>query len=292
MENKIFIAEVLSVDDEFDGERIKVRIRPNDNNMPVSKIPYAFPLLPKMIHIKPKVGESVFIICNGEDANTQRYYIGPIISQPQFMYKANYGTNKTTSLLKGGAFSAQESQKQKTGTDGAFIKDDEIAIIGRKSTQIVMSDDDIRIRCGVSNIKTNTDEIGFNKVSPSFLKMKFYENGKQFNNETISSVVTLVGDKINLIGNNGNPYFNTADKTESISDEEMEKILTNAHQLPYGDVLCDLLGLFYEMFKAHVHNYGPSAPVSTWQQLSFENKYGGTSEAIKDKILSKTVRIN
>ena len=287
--NKVIIGEVITVVDEYDGERIRVRIRPDDNNKLDSQLPYAFPLMPKMFHVKPKIGESVFVICAGDNSATQRYYIGPIISQPQQMYKSNYAEG-STNLLNGSIYTPYPSQKEKT--KGSFLKDDEIGILGRKNSQIVLSDNDIRIRCGASTLNPLTKEIGFNKVSPAFLKLKYYESPQMAGNNKFDSTATIVADEINLISNNGNPYFKTSDTDESISDDIMKNIIEKAHLLPYGDILCEMLASFFTVFKNHVHNYGPQPPIKDDTYNMFVNKYGDNADTMKEVILSKHIRIN
>ena len=46
---------VVSNNDEYDGFRIKVRIYGEDDERSDGELPLAFPLLPKMMHILPKV---------------------------------------------------------------------------------------------------------------------------------------------------------------------------------------------------------------------------------------------
>ena len=59
-------AEVLSVYDDAEGLRIKVRIPyfdpPKEEDPNMERIPYCFPLMPKLIHVNPKVGELVLDI--------------------------------------------------------------------------------------------------------------------------------------------------------------------------------------------------------------------------------------
>lgn len=288
--SKIIIGEVVSVLDTSDGDRIKVRIMPEDNGKNIKDIPFAFPLLPKMIHIKPKVGEAVTVICNNDNPFNQRYYIAPVISQPQQMYKSVYGEG-ATNLLNGGVYKEYQSQKNSDSTKGCYLKDDEVGLLGRKNTQIILSDNDIRIRCGVSNLDPSTKEIGFNKISPAFIKLKYYENGKSLNNGKVNSVATIVADEINLISNNGTPYYKTHDTEESISDETIKNMIETAHLLPYGDALCDFLTKFLQIFKTHVHNYGPVPPDLSMYGQDFFNTYG-TNDKMKNEILSKHIRIN
>ena len=94
MEGKIPVVrfcKVLSINDDTDADRIKVRLSPEDNSKTLEQIDYAFPLLPKMFHVKPKVGEAVLILlATTNDGNSQRYYIGPVISQDHKLFNDEY----------------------------------------------------------------------------------------------------------------------------------------------------------------------------------------------------------
>ena len=61
-EHILRIGIVTSVIDPNDGCRIKARILTDDDALSDGDLPYAFPLLPKMVHITTKVGEAVIII--------------------------------------------------------------------------------------------------------------------------------------------------------------------------------------------------------------------------------------
>ena len=89
-------AKVISVDDKTDGDRIKVLLIPEDLGKKNIE-EYAYPLLPKMLHIKPKVGESVYVLTAiATDGYSQRFYIGPIISQPHHMEYEPYYLDSTS----------------------------------------------------------------------------------------------------------------------------------------------------------------------------------------------------
>ena len=59
---------------------------------------------------------------NDNEINSQRYYIGPIISQPQFFEHQTFGA---TALLRGGI---EANSPVRRTSEGAFSKDDDIAI--------------------------------------------------------------------------------------------------------------------------------------------------------------------
>ena len=53
-DNILKIAKVIQNNDENCGFRIKARIFSEDDNLSDNELPYAFPLLPKMMHVLPK----------------------------------------------------------------------------------------------------------------------------------------------------------------------------------------------------------------------------------------------
>lgn len=282
----IKICKVISISDENDGERIKVKINPEDNNKNIDDIPYAYPLLPKMIHIKPKVGEAVLIILTEADnGNSNRYYIGPIISQPQYM-DMNYFGIESLSLYPDNQMKPDIAPSTNPESNGALASDDDIAIYGRKKNDIILTDDDIRIRCG-SRLKDSSVDGGivFNRLNPSYIHLKHsdYERGKE--NDTYKSTATIVADKINLIGNQSVLPFKTTDKEHLINDGEMQKIIETAYRLPYGDVLVDFLKLFVNTFLTHSHPYPGETPCET-------DEYKKLRDYPIDSMLSESVRIN
>ena len=283
----IYIGEVIDIEDPQGGDRIKVRLQPGDKWKGDEEVDYAFPILPKNLHVKPKVGESVLVICviDGVQA-TQRYYIGPIISQPQDMYFDRFQLG-ATALLKRGLAKPQQSISQNATATGALAKPDEIAIYSRKNSDIILSNNDVRIRCGsrlltpIVNSDTN-DNIEFNVKNPSFIKLKYHEtplvNKYQPRNKNSMSTVTIVADEIALLSHKSdNPGFDNnefVDENEQITDKNLQKIIDEAHVLPYGDVLVDFLMGFLQMFKSHTHQYGLDTPVEDDYAKAFDLKFG------------------
>lgn len=286
------ICEVISTDDQQKGDRIKVRLYPEDNRKTIAEIPYAYPLLPKIFHVIPKVGEAVLVILTAaNDGNSNRYYIGPIISQPQMMDFDGYSSG-ALSMYPDAFIRPKIAHERIPDAKGAFCNDEDIAIYGRKGCDIIMKEDDIRVRCG-ARIEDSKSLIGqsFNKLSPAYLKLKYSDEPKTVTNDTTgfshkyNSTATLVADQINLISNEGKTYFNTTDNVDLISDEEMEKIMKKAHVLPYGDTLVEFLKYFMKMFQEHAHPY-PGMPTI----LPSGNE--GFFNYDLNQILSKNVRIN
>ena len=299
----LYVGYVVESKDEYDAGRIKAVIS-EDKGTPVSNIPYAFPAIPKLIHIKPKVNEAVIVlVSNDKEANGQRLYIGPIISQPDKMGYDNFFTFSPTRFLSGGVKPPAIPVSNRGTADGAMPKDEEIGILGRKNTDIILSDDDVRIRAGVRLTKPNEETVKFNRDAPAFIKLKHHDpplktekkndNGVGNQHTETRSTATIVADKINLITQNSDESFGLSDKNEGINDKQMADILERAHKLPYGDVLCDFFQTFMNMYFSHYHAYPGLPPVTDGDPTStvFIEKYG-TLDKMHDKLLSKDINIS
>lgn len=303
METRWYLGEVMQVigegdrDDNYDGERLKIFINDIDKKRVIKDLPYALPLLPKLIHVKPKVGETVMVmILQGGGASTskQRFYLGPVLSQPQF-YKYCYADN-STSLFEGGTFPPMTALSKNPNTNGAFGENDDVSLYGRGNTDILLGANDVRIRCGSRT--GEGEDITYNRADSSFLHLKYYEDplwaSKPKNNihtiVPIKSTTTIVGEEINLISTNNSDGINflkgmDEQKSHMISDEAMKDIVEKAHPLPYGDNLINLLKVFIKAFLNHQHNWGPCAPIPDDNVVELK-QYNMHS------ILSKNIRIS
>lgn len=310
-----YIGYITAVTDNYHAERVKAVI-PTDKGKTLDKIPYAFPLLPKMIHVKPKVGEAVIVLIpNEKQANEQRYYIGPIISQPQKIPFETFASLSATKFLNSYLTAPLNSVDNQPLSRGIMPNDDEVAVIGRNDSEIILGDNDIRLRCGVrvtntydSTITLNGNKSNNNSLSdsyirtaPSFIKLKYHKEplttdpkpGERNPHTTTLSTATIVADKINLISPNGDGGISLPGDGEAITDKKMEEILNKAHKLPYGDVLCDFLSLFLHMYMNHSHAYPGLPPLNADpDSVNFWEKYNPDKNILEDKLLSKDISIN
>lgn len=287
----IKLCEVISVDDNHKSGRIKVKLHPEDDRKHIDNIQYVYPLLPKMFSVMPKIGEAVIVFLTASgDGFSNRYYIGPIISQlPNIEYDGYFSgalSNYDDSLIK-----PKVSHDLIPEAKGAFGNDDDVCLYGRKGSDIILKENDIRIRAGARLDSNNKIGKEFNRLNPSYLKLKYNPEPTIVINKNTgfehkyNSTATLVADQINLIANNADTYFNTTDNEGMISDEEMKKIMESAHVLPYGDVLVEFLKQFLWEFQNHTHTYpGKLTTLYTGHETFFNYDL--------NKILSKNVRIN
>lgn len=288
----ISIGRVINTHDDYDGDRIQVRVLPADQYKADENVPYAFPLLPKMFRVKPKLDEAVFIITADDDMRSQRYYIGPIISQPQYVENDDFIAG-ATSLLRGAIKQPSKAPSLVPDSVGTIPKEDEVVLNGRGTSDIVLGTEDVRIRAGVKTFEINSNgekTLKFNGNDPAFVKLDYFEDGLSTNSATSKSTAVIGADDIILASGQGDPYYSFNDKDETVSEEEIKKMIETAHQLPYGDILVDFLKMFIKMFKSHTHKYHNMPPCPDSESLKFDTKYPTAN--LDDILLSKHVKTN
>lgn len=291
---------VKSVYDEYDSKRIRVRIIGTDDHIKDDKLPYAVPLLPKMFQVLPKVGEMVGVFnFNESNAYSQRLYIGPFISQPQFMNLDMYSAN-AASMFDGAAVFPNQGVSNNADTYGAFAGDDDVAVYGRLNTELFLKPNEVQLRCGVRHSNPqDTKDVRFNRDNPAYIAMKYYDTPLSTESGETKSIVNVVAQKINLVSTEGTPYFNMVQQDSDnpdgnglMMDDVMREIIEKSHRLPYGDILIEFLSSLYSVFKAHTHNYHNLPPLIDPTMQAFETKYGTTKQQYSDKMLSKNVTCN
>lgn len=291
------MAQVESVNDDTGGLRIKVRTK-NDRESY-----WAFPLLPKQFQVVPKIGEGVLLFSESTNKdNGNRYYLGPIISQPQFNEKDifDYGRGTAISLLQGKRIDSLPNIKTDARTNGSFPNVGEVAMVGRESEDMIMrkspgGSDELTIRCGIrkedtlnstnKGVTSNIGKIIFNDVDPAYIQLKYKPNlsnyvanydvsaGDRIRTQSkTNSAVNIVADKINLIGVSDNSLNATATDNENlIKDSDMEKMMSELHQLPKGDILVKCLKVMKDAILNHSHPWADMKPYKYADTLNLDN---------------------
>lgn len=292
MANGISFGIVKNTIDPTNAGRIQVRVPYDDLKKSDEELEWAFPLLPKMLHVRPKIGETVMIINRDFDnERSGRYYLGPVISQPQFMYE-ELNENSALRVLQGTRVGADKNPETDPIVKGTIPDNEDVAILGRKDSDIILKDDDIRIRCGVKKTDAfDKTKFAFNSVHPAFIKMKhmrdYDERNLFYDGPRYESVINVVADKINLIGTDARDKFNANDPDELINDEEVSRFITEAHQLPFGDKLIEFLRIFITAFQSHTHPW-----VGRGQTPCKDITYNALANYNLESMLSTTIRIN
>jgi hypothetical protein len=288
-----YYGKVVSNEDNLGANRIKARITGIDDSVTRDNIPFAFPMVQKFLHVIPKVGESVLVfIPDVKNPNIDRMYMGPIISQPQLLFKDSE-LFSSKSALDSGVKEPQPAPFTIPENRGVYPDVKDIALQGRDNTDIRLKEKEVLIRAGQFESDTPKGEIPkFNKVNPSYIQIKhdaILKRGTQNTKTEIGGAINVVSNKINLITHkNGSPRFALNDQNNMISDEELQRIVKDAHPLVYGDNLIEFLKVLINAFVNHVHAYPGMKP----QDLSGSNDIDDLLEFNLESFLSKNIKIN
>lgn len=308
--NYLKYGEVKSIEDPLGLGRIKVWIKGSNANggddetlktRGIDGLPWCIPMLPRHLQITPKIGEGVFVfVFSREKENADRLFIGPLISS---QIKLDYDDAKTTALagFTYGPFQAPVNVSNIPDLKGVFPNKEDVSIQGRFNTDITQKKNEIVLRAGKFIEKINNDinenpyAIKFNNQTQGIIQIKNnvklpIESSTQ-TKPKYGSVTNIISNKINLITYGGSPVFNVPKADVTIPDDELENILKNAHQVPFGDILLRYLILLKEAFLSHVHNgngnvatdLSPKTSVSTFSKQAAQ---------LEQTMLSKNVRIN
>lgn len=276
--------------------RIKVRLESDRNVKSVEDLPWCFPLMPKFFQSVPKVKECVLVITSAAGNNqSNRFYIGPVISQPQYIEECKYsdGMGPAISLLQGGNENEVLMDINKDAkTKGAFPNPEDISVIGRHSEDVTLKEGEIDLRCGIRSEAfggSNKDIKGmvlFNTNSPSYIQLKYKNSLMKKNGHEGNSVINLVADKVNIISHKDPNGFNLTDNKELIKKDDLDAIMDKLHQLAYGDILVDYLEKLRAAIVNHGHNFG------TYTMPDDSGAIKIAKEIDFNKILSPNVRIS
>ena len=308
------LATVENNVDKHGGGLIQVRLIEDKNKLSV-ELPWCMPILPKTLHIQPKINELVMVFANSKDelyGNHLRWFIGPIITQ---LNKLNFQDSRSArSFSLDGFFKPGSNPFFYTGSEGVYPEsgknDNEFGnttgLLGRHNEDVILKDNEIWIRSGVH--KRDGDALIFDK--PSYIKQKNYVSSenpiifrydrinpitKNKTSTTSRTITTIVADEINFISSSENTSSNIInpkdlfDPNDMIDEKTMEKILSQCHRLPFGDVLIVFLSAFKHAFLNHVHIQGnaqnkPDITISGFSKEFIDVDF--------NKMISNNVRIN
>jgi len=293
-----------------DRHAIKVRIPGTeyDDGKENIDLPNCFPLLSKHLNFTPRGKEKVLVIIpDGNRKGGDRYYIGPFISS-ETKFNGDFADTTATANRIDGISDPGEEIDRITTAKGLYEDPKHVVIDGRNNTDVIQRDAEILIRAGKF---VQNDPKTFNSQNPGYFQIKYNQtfNEKQLNNFGIGSgddgktknvtVTNIVSDKINLLTHNrDNTYDLTYVDPQStgaaqyISDDEISKILNEAHPLVFGDTLIEYLLLLKNALINHVHqiNSPPSKNKGSEKRTMYD--FIRQAETLEKAMLSKNIRIN
>jgi hypothetical protein len=240
----IYYGEVVSIDDDTDGGRIRVKIPDLDNKTPNIDLPWCYPLLPKFFHVFPKVGEMVRIFIEDiKYPQRSRFWMGSIISQPQkFKFDSIYTALSTTNM---GLTNPEAAPTTYPDAEGVYPLKEDVAIVGRVNTDIILRINEVHIRAGKHE---NDNVLKLNVKNPASLGMVY-----EIKQDTVDyySNTIMMSDKIGLISHSGKPQF----KAVRLTPEDRIRIFEEGHPIPRGDVLVEALDVLRNAILNHIHAY-------------------------------------
>ncbi len=266
----IYYGEVVSVKDDVEGGRIKVRIPDLDNKTVDDQLPFAYPAIPKFIHMYPQVGEVVRVFI--EDVRYPqrgRHWMGSVISQLQKIGRDGYFTAMSTTNM--GVSQPDKAPSTIPTSKGVFPDIEDIGLIGRDNTELLLKKKQVLLRVGRHK---NDNILQLNRDNPATIQMDINENG------TRSSIIQLA-DKIALISHTGKPKLPAVE----IGQEEIDKIFATAHPLGRGDLIVEALEKLRAAIMQHIHGYN-GIPADKDLSITALEKIDFTT------ILQNNIRIN
>lgn len=278
---------VVDVDDPFDMGHIKVRIRGIDDQTNTVDLPNTFPLLPKFFSSKPKINEVVLVFTQENDnPYVDRFYLGPLISQPQLSEFSDLTSAKNG--LDSGAGLPLPAPSKIPESKGVYNVGEDIVVRGRENADIALKKDEILIRTGAANKKIKIKGVPtFNSKNQGYIQIR--SNYKPMDSTKTISLMNIVASKINLLTHeDGSPLFNLHDQNSTISDAEILNILKTAHPAVFGDLLVEYLLLMRSVILNHVHAY----PGMKAQNLNGESDITKLLEYDLKSIVSKNIKLN
>ena len=310
----IYPAIVRDVSDNAGYNRIKAEIvnfdsngnitTGIDKNFTLDSLPFCVPLLPEFLHVRPKVGENVMVILeNPSEPNSGRYYIGPLITQQTKLEGQSFQASQAI-FNKSSFFGNQIGGAPTTAVDNdartLFAKQDDVALQGRNNSDIVLSNNEIKIRTGIF---TNLLEFKENLDYPCSIELKIVDKpvsstGVRLADSQINSTFEIFSQQnikasnINLISPEGKFRKITKSKDELVYNPRLNDFGDEAktlHPAVLGDELVEVLINIINYLFSHAHPpQSPPLPNNyAFNLLKFRDK-----NYLSAKILSNHIRLN
>jgi hypothetical protein len=296
MNKNIHMAKVISVEDDLNVGRIQVFIRGIDESR--GTLPYAYPLMSRIVHVMPKVGEIVLVFFADAKKNSQsqklsnRFWVGPIITNYEHIENDNndFSYSQDTVLTRNTSGDPYQNpvrvSNKKSKEINIFPVDNktppskqgnlgEVGIIGRNNTDVVQSDNKVTTRAG-KHLKNKPLEP--NNKNPAYSVLEFVDEN--------SSYGLTAGDEIYLISHKGRFKFKKV-----LTNSDLTDLRQNTQSMLYGELTIQYLKTLTEVFLSHIHQHPQKEP--TYSQNS-KYKIEDLRKELQniEKLLAKNLKIN
>lgn len=289
----IYVAKVIDVNDDKNVGRIKVFIDGLDQSN--TNLPYAYPLMSRIVHVMPQVGELVLVFfadAKKEKQNQKfqnRFWIGPIISNYENVnFDSQDVLNSSTNILTYTNLSdpLQTKSKNKKNTErGIFPIDietpplvnnlNDVTIVGKNNTDISQSDNKIKLRAG-KHKKNKPTEV--NTKNPVYSVLEFIDENTSYS--------LTAGDEIYLVSHKGRFRFK-----KTLTNQDLNDLKQNAQSMLYGELTVQYLKVLTEVFLNHIHQH-PSVPPTYGATSPFKIEDLRRQLQNIEQLLAKNIKIN
>lgn len=289
----IYPAVVINIDDPTEQNRIIARIinldqdgnikGGRDRDTQDDKLPFCVPMLPEHFHVRPLVGEMVFIFLeNPSDNSAPRYYIGPITNSKLKLKFQDY--KEAVKIFDYTIFNVNNQTQGTPKVASAFPDQADVAMQGRGDADLMLRQREVYLVAG--KFKPNSFDI--NTETPSYLQLKQFDNIKTGPLKAFSQA-NLQSTNINIFSPVGKFRDKSLAKFEVNEDLKSFGDFTNTlHPTVFGDELVKLLDLIIRVLLTHIHT--PQSPLLPTPESENIQEY--TVEGNLQNILSKHIRIN
>lgn len=289
----IYPAVVINIDDPTEQNRIVARIISLDENgkvlggrdrdTPDDKLPFCVPMLPEYFHVRPLVGEMVYIFLeNPSDNSAPRYWIGPIINSKLKLKFQDY--KESIKIFDYTVFNVNDNTKNKPKVVTAFPEQADVAVQGRGDADLMLRQREVYLVAG--KFKPNSFDI--NTDTPSYLQLKQFDNVttgplKAYSQTNLQSTNINLFSPIGKFRDKNLAKFEKNDELLSFGD-----FASSLHPMVFGDELIKLLDLIIRVLLNHIHT--PQNPLLSIPESKTLQEY--TIDGSLQNILSKYIRIN
>jgi len=141
----------------------------NDENLVL-----CIPLLPEFFHVRPQVGEMVFVILeNPKDTAGARYWIGPIISSKLKLESQLY--EDAVKIFNKTDFISNTKTSSSIELTNLLPSESDVALQGRNDADLMLKNRELLLVSGKFNNR-KSGNLTINTDSPSFLRLKQFDN--------------------------------------------------------------------------------------------------------------------
>lgn len=298
----IYIAKVASVDDDYNSGKIRVFIDNIDSpSSPTDSLPIAYPLMSRIVHVMPKVGEAVLVLMGDIRTRTEsqpsgnRFWIGPLLSNYENIMNDSqdfFGilNSSVSSLANSKNLTADplkiKSRNKKNTEANIFPVDselpplkqsnlDDVSIIGRNNTDITQSENKVTLRAGKHKKNKPNEQ---NTKNPTYSILEFIDENTSYG--------LTVGDEIYLISHKGKHKFKRV-----LTKDDIDDLRINAQSMLYGELTVQYLKILTEVFLGHIHQH-PQLPPTYGADSKYRIQDLRKELQNIENLLAKNIKIN